>query len=89
MKFVDMLEVRGQTPTPIGAFRIRGLPSVGGTIACMGTGLHANILYALFSFPMDPETLEAIARAFTDLAEIARRGPRVEPPPTSGALAKP
>jgi len=89
MKLVDMLAVRGQTPTPIGAFRIRGFPTVGGTITCMGTGLHSSTLYALFSFPMHAETLEAIAQAFTDLAEIARRGPEPEAPPTPGAPAKP
>ena len=89
LNLVDMLEIRGRTPTPIGGFRIKGFAGGGGQIACLGAGLHSRTLYMLFSFPMHAETLDAIARAFTDLAEIARRGPQPEPPPTAGAPAKP
>lgn len=75
MKFVDFRGSHELKTPPIGAFRIRGYPGGPGSIACLGSGPHKSILQALFSFPMHAETLEAIARAFMDMAEIARSHP--------------
>ena len=75
MKFVDLRGSYELKTPPIGAFRIRGYPGGLGSIASLGTGAHKSTLQALFSFPMHAETLEAIARAFMDMAEIARSHP--------------
>ena len=87
MKFVDLRGSYDLRTPPIGAFRIRGYPGTHGSIACLGSGIHKSTLQALFSFPMHAETLEAIGRAFMDLAAIARRCPVSEAQDRFGSAA--
>ena len=89
MKFVDMRGSYDLRTPSIGAFRIRGYPGSHGNIACLGSGHHKSTMQALFSFPMHVETLEAIARAFTDLAELARRFPALTPDKEQDAAVVP
>jgi len=79
MKFVDLRGSCDLRTPPIGAFRIRGYLGSHGYVACLGSGHYKSTMQALFSFPMHVETLEAIARAFMDLAELARGIPALAP----------
>jgi hypothetical protein len=82
--FVDMRGSYDLRP-PIDALRIRGYGGAQGNIACSGSSHSKSTLQALFSSPMHFDTMEAIVRAFMDLAELARGFPVLAPRARQGA----